>query len=250
MSHSRPRPPLTEQVPPPEFLPQVLQRLRERYAATLPAPRRFPDPLDGVLRVILAQQNTRAIAARQWDMLRATYPVWEAAYADGPDGIESTLRQAGGGLTRTKAAYLWGILDALEQFNDLEPSGELSLRFLHGLDDAEARQVLQSLPGVGQKTASLVLLFDLRRPAMPVDNNIERWIKRLELVPARWNANRIEVWLEHTLAPDWETRYALHISGVRHGHETCKSQRPLCAECVLLEFCPTGGLLQRERQNG
>lgn len=236
-----PRPSLIEQQPPPDYLPEVLARLRERYLGTLPTPRRFPEPLDGVIRVILAQQNTRRVAAKQWDTLRATYPVWEAALLDGPDGIAATLKGAGGGLTRMKGEYIYGVLNALEQSR-----GSLSLRYLRDLPDDQVRAELENLPGVGQKTTSLVMMFDLLRPAIPIDGNIERWSKRLELVPARWNAGKVEHWFDAAVPRDWETRYALHLSGVHHGHETCKSQRPQCAECVLLEFCPTGAIVVKE----
>ncbi len=222
-------------------MPEVLTRLRQHYLPTLPAPRRFAEPLNGVIRVILAQQNTRRVASRQWETLNAVYPRWEAALADGPDGIEATLRQAGGGLTRMKADYIYGVLHALA-----ESRGELSLRFLRDLDDTGIRRTLESLPGVGMKTTSLVMLFDLLRPAMPVDSHIERWTKRLELVPARWNANKVEGWFDEAIPRDWETRYALHLSGVDHGQETCKSQKPLCAACVLREWCPSAALFLPE----
>ncbi|WP_291426511.1 endonuclease III [Deinococcus sp.] len=232
------KPSLTQQCPPPDFLLDVVARLLQRYVPVLPAPRRFPEPLSGVVRVLLAQQNTRWVAQRQWEALQATYPQWEAALLDGPDGLETTLRRAGGGLTRMKAGYIYGVLAALE-----EAHGRLSLEFLRDLPDAEARAALEALPGVGQKTASLVLLFDLIRPAMPVDGHIERWAKRLELVPEKWNVNRVEKWFDEALPRDWELRYGLHLSGVNHGRETCKSQRPLCAECVLLELCPSAGIV-------
>lgn len=232
---------LTQQSPPPEFLPGVLESLRQHYLPTLPAPRRFAEPLSGVIRVILAQQNTRRVASRQWETLNAVYPRWEAALADGPDGIEATLRQAGGGLTRMKADYIYGVLNALA-----ESRGELSLRFLRDLDDTGIRRTLESLPGVGMKTTSLVMLFDLLRPAMPVDSHIERWTKRLELVPARWSANRVEQWYDEAVPRDWETRYALHLSGVDHGQETCKSHKPLCAQCVLRQWCPSAAIFLLE----
>lgn len=236
-SASRIRPTPAQQRPPPAHLGEIVSRLRARYLPTLPAPRRWPDPLAGVLRTILAQQNTRAVATRQWEALTLTYPVWEAALLDGPDGIEATLRRAGGGLTRIKANYLYGVLAALE-----ESRGELSLRFLHDLSEEEARAVLEGLPGVGQRTASLVLLFDLVRPAMPVDTNIARVAARLDLVPGAWSTNRTEVWFGEVIPRDWETRYALHLSGVRHGHETCTPKRPLCGQCVLRDLCPSAAL--------
>lgn len=227
----------------PDWFPEYLRRLRERHAPELPPPRRFPEPLGGVIRTLLSQQNTRRVAARQWEVLTATYPQWEQALLDGPDGVEAVLRSAGGGLARLKANYIYGVLAALE-----ETRGELSLRFLRELPqtpqgDAEAHAALSALPGVGHKTAALVLLFDLLRPAMPVDNNIERAAKRLELVPAAWSSAKVERWYDRAVPRDWETRYALHLSGVRHGRDVCLSRRPRCGECVLSEFCPVAGLL-------
>lgn len=245
-SASRPKTPiaLTEQVPPPAWFPEYLRRLRETYAPDLPAPRRFPEPLGGVIRTILAQQNTRRVAQRQWEVLTTVYPQWEAALMDGPDGIAATLKSAGGGLSRMKADYIYGVLAHLE-----ETRGELSLRFLRDFPQTpggheQARAALAALPGVGHKTVALVLLFDLIRPAMPVDGNMERVAKRLELVPTNWNSHKVERWYGEAVPPDWETRYALHISGVRHGRDTCRSQRPLCPECVLREFCPSAALFE------
>lgn len=239
----RPTLPLAEQVPPPAWFGEYLRLLRETYAPELPAPRRFPEPLGGVIRTILSQQNTRAVAQRQWEALTMTYPQWEMALLDGPDGIEAVLRRAGGGLARMKADYIYGVLAHLK-----ETRGSLSLRFLREFPltpegHAEARAALEALPGVGHKTVALVMLFDLLRPAMPVDGNMERAAKRLGLVPERWNGLKVERWYAEVVPPDWDTRFALHISGVRHGRDTCKPREPLCGQCVLQSFCPSAGIL-------
>nr|WP_246363069.1 endonuclease III [Deinococcus budaensis] len=209
---------------------------------TPPAPRVSPEPLDDLVETILAQQNTSALTRRQFAALRAAYPVWEAALADGPDGIEATLRAAGGGLARLKADYLWNVLHRLE-----ETRGELSLRVLRELDDPAARALLESLPGVGMKTASLMLLFDLARPAIPVENNIWRVAGRLDLVPARWNVLKVERWFDEVLPRDWATRYVFHVSGVRHGRQTCLARRPRCESCVLRDLCPSAPLFLEGR---
>ena len=239
-----PAPALSEQNPPPAWFGEYLSRLRETYAPELPPPRQFPDPLGGLIRTVLSQQNTRRVAGRQWEVLTATYPQWEAALLDGPDGIEATLKSAGGGLSRMKADYIYGILAHLE-----DTRGSLSLRFLREFPrtpagDEEARQALAALPGVGHKTVALVCLFDLRRPAMPVDGHMERAAKRLELLPAGWNSLKVERWYAEVVPTDWETRFALHISGVRHGQGTCRSKHPLCPACPLREFCPSAAIFE------
>ncbi|EYB67948.1 HhH-GPD [Deinococcus phoenicis] len=226
-----------QEVPPPAHLPEIMRRLAQTYLPTPLTPQVSREPLDDLIRIILAQQNTSALTRRQFGALRAAYPVWEAALADGPDGVEAVLRAAGGGLARTKADYIWNVLHRLE-----ETRGELSLRGLRTLNDADARALLESLPGVGMKTASLLLLFDLARPAIPVENNIHRVAGRLDLIPARWNVLKAERWFDGVLPRDWAARATFHVSAIRHGRQTCLSQRPRCEVCVLRDLCPSAGL--------
>ncbi|WP_051935410.1 endonuclease III [Deinococcus sp. YIM 77859] len=231
------RPTPAQEVPPPAQLPEIIRRLAQTYLPARPAPRVSPEPLDDLIQIILAQQNTAAHARRQFAALQAAYPVWEAALADGPDGVEAVLRAAGGGLTRTKADYIWNMLFRLE-----ETRGHLSLRDLRQMDDAAARALLEALPGVGMKTASLLLLFALARPAIPVENNIHRVAERLDLIPARWNVLKAERWFDEVLPRDWATRYTFHVSAIRHGRQTCLTRRPHCGACVLQDLCPTSAL--------
>lgn len=222
--------------PAPVHLQTVVERLRDHYSPQPATLRPVTEPLDAVIRIILAQQNTSAVASRQYAALRLSYPAWEMALLDGPDGIEDTLRRAGGGLCRIKADYLYGLLHRLD-----EQYGSLSLRFLTNLSTPEARRVLQNLPGVGLKTASLLLLFDLGRAAMPVENNIGRVLKRLDWVPAAWNLNKSERWLTAVLPQDWEYLYHFHLAFIRHGRQICLP-RPLCQQCVVQAYCPSAAL--------
>lgn len=233
--------PLSEQHPAPPQLPEVARRLRERYLPTPPAASLSAEPLDGLIKTILSQQNLGVITRRQFAGLKAVFPTWEAALQDGPDGIEAALRAVGGGLIRTKADRIWNVLYRLQ-----EERGTLSLRDTRGMDDAGVRRLLEDLPGVGPKTASCVLLFDLARPAMPVDTHIERISRRLELVPARWNAVKTERWYEEVLPRSYAERYTFHVSTIRHGQQVCRSQRPLCADCLLQDLCPSAGIFLAE----
>ncbi|WP_420596357.1 endonuclease III domain-containing protein [Deinococcus sp.] len=237
----KPRPTLTEQSPPPETLPEIARRLAKRYLPTPPAPRKAAEPLDGLIGTILSQQNTAPITRRQFDGLKIAYPRWEAALADGPDGIETVLKAAGGGLSRIKSEYIWKVLRQLE-----DTRGTLSLKDTREMNDNQVRTLLESLPGVGMKTASCVLLFDLSRPAMPVDTHIGRIARRLELVPAAWNAVKVEKWFDEVLPRTWNERYTFHVSAIRHGRETCKAQRPRCEACVLQDLCPSAGVFLNE----
>lgn len=220
-----------------------MRRLAVTFLPTPPTPHVSREPLDDLIRLILAQQNTGLLTRRQFGALRAAYPVWEAALADGPDGIEAALRAAGGGLARTKADYIWNVLHRLvELCLPGEGGGKLSLRALRTMKDGEARALLESLPGVGMKTASLLLLFALARPAIPVENTIHRVAGRLDLIPARWNVLKAERWFDEVLPRDWATRYTFHVSAIRHGRQTCLARHPRCARCVLQDLCPSASL--------
>jgi len=237
------RPPLSEQHPAPPQLGEVARRLTDAYLPGRPHPERSAEPLDGLISTILSQQNLAVVTRRQFAALKRTYPRWEMALHDGPDGIETTLREAGGGLIRSKSLTIWNVLHTLE-----EARGTLSLADTRGMADGEVRALLEGLPGVGPKTASCVLLFDLARPAMPVDTHIDRISRRLELVPAKWNAVKIERWYEEVLPRTWADRYAFHVSTIAHGRAVCRSQRPRCAGCLLLDLCPSAAVFMYGEQ--
>jgi endonuclease III len=85
-------------------------------------------------------------------------------------------------------------------------------------------------------------MFELRLPAMPVDTHIHRIAKRLEFVSTTASATQTQAWFETNLPNTWKARYEFHVNAFSHGRETCKSIRPRCESCVLLELCPSGVL--------
>jgi endonuclease III len=94
-----------------------------------------------------------------------------------------------------------------------------------------------SLPGVGPKTAAVVLSFSLGRDAMPVDTHVHRVTKRLGLVPSNTSAERADRLL-HELVPEG-LRTPLHVALIRLGREICKAPIPRCHVCPLNDICPT-----------
>ena len=102
------------------------------------------------------------------------------------------------------------------------------------LDDAKAW--LQDLPGVGPKTAAVVLSFALGMPAMPVDTHIHRVAGRLGLIRPGTSADDAHDVLEEIVPPD--DRFAFHVLLITHGRQICKARRPLCGECPLQAPCP------------
>jgi endonuclease-3 len=114
---------------------------------------------------------------------------------------------------------------------------EESLDSLKYLPVAEARARLTSIRGVGDKTASCVLLFALGMPAQPVDTHIERVSKRLGINNGETSATGIQHVFEHCLPADGQTMYAFHVDMVRHGREVCQARAPKCGMCMLTDLC-------------
>ncbi len=94
-----------------------------------------------------------------------------------------------------------------------------------------------SLPGIGPKTAAVVLSFALGRDAMPVDTHVHRVTARLGLIPRRRARERADRML-HDLVPDG-LRTPMHVGFIRLGREICKAPTPRCRQCPLKDLCPT-----------
>ena len=124
-------------------------------------------------------------------------------------------------------------------------AGPLDLGFLASLDPQEARDYLLSLPGVGPKTAAVVLLFGFSMPFIPVDTHVNRLSRRLGLVPQDATLEEAERVLEAITPPD--KRCSFHVNLIRHGRAVCKARSPLCPNCPLRKLCPYP---DREGQKG
>jgi endonuclease-3 len=113
--------------------------------------------------------------------------------------------------------------------------GELDLNFLRDLPTDEAKAWLLSLAGVGPKTASIVLLFALGKPAFPVDTHIQRVTGRLGLLPPKTSADKAHDILAELVPPEWY--HSFHLNVIQHGRQVCKALRPLCGQCLLQQHC-------------
>ena len=206
----------------------VLNRLRRRYGDLVP-PRRS-DPLDELILTVLSQHTSDLNAERAFEALRAAFPTWDAVVRARTRSVADAIRS--GCLADTKAPRIQAILREVEARR-----GAFDLSALAELSDDEARAELVSLPGVGPKTAAVVLSFSLGRDAMPVDTHVHRVTRRLGLVPPKTSAERADRLL-HELVPEG-LRTPLHVALIRLGREICKAPTPRCRICPLKDICPT-----------
>jgi endonuclease-3 len=209
---------------------RAIHRRLQRHFGELVPPRRS-DPLEELILTVLSQHTSDLNAGRAFESLRWAFPTWADVVAARPSAVADAIRS--GGLANTKAPRIQAILREVR-----EREGRDDLRRLGGMSDREAAGYLSSLPGVGPKTAAVVLAFSLGRDAIPVDTHVHRVTGRLGWIDPKTSAERAHRILEE-LVPA-EIRVSTHVGLIRLGREICKAGRPRCEGCPVFELCPTG----------
>lgn len=202
--------------------------VKRRLAAHYGVPQLHPngDPLASLMQTILSQHTTDASADRAYVELRKRYPDWCDVEAAPTELVIEAIRSAG--LAKQKAETIQAALRSLTS-NDLAHLGEVSV--------AQARARLTMLRGVGEKTASCVLLFALGMPAQPVDTHVQRVSTRLGIAGREAMPTGIQRVLESCLPAEGQSMFAFHVTMVRHGREICTARAPKCAMCFLNDIC-------------
>ncbi len=207
---------------------EAIQRLSEHHGP-FPAEPRL-DPAQELVFTILSQHTSDANSSRAYSRLMAQFGTLEAVARAEVADIEEAIRS--GGLARIKAPRIKEVLKRV-----LELNGSLDLSFLGEMPLSEAKAWLRELPGVGPKTAGIILSFALGMPAMAVDTHIYRVCQRLGLIGPKVTADKAHDVLEAIVAP--EQVFQFHLSFITHGRRVCKAQRPRCGECVVAFGCPS-----------
>ena len=205
---------------------EMLSRLE---CANGPSPEwKGSEPVAELVSCILSQHTTDATSFPTFDHLREVYPTWDAVVDAGPEELAHIIRRAG--LANQKAKTILSCLIRIrEQF------GEYSLQSLASMPALDARNWLTSLPGVGPKTASIVLCFSFGMGVVPVDTHVFRVAQRLGIIPQKMNANKAHDALLDLVRP--EDAYRFHMQLIVHGRKTCKAQRPGCGSCPIRDLC-------------
>jgi endonuclease III len=210
---------------------EIIELLAAQYGEPPRRPRR--DPVDELVLGVLSQNTSDVNSGRAFAGLRTVFPTWQAVLEAPASQVEEAIRP--GGLAPTKSLRLKAMLAEI-----LKRRGSFDLSFLREMPLDDAEEWLRSLPGVGPKTAAVVLLFSLGRPAFPVDTHVHRVLQRLGLAPAKASATQAQAMWEPRLAP--EEVYPFHMYLIVHGRRTCVARRPRCPECNLRHRCPSATL--------
>ena len=207
----------------------AFERLGERYDHPRWSAARL-DPVSELVLTILSQNTSDTNSARAFDLLRTAYADWDAVLAAPTHELADVIRP--GGLANVKAPRIQTVL---AEVHDATSAAPYDLSFLGTLPLDEAKAWLTALPGIGPKTAAIVLLFAFGRPALPVDTHVFRVATRLGLLPPRTDVVRAHGILESSLEAD--EVYPFHVELIRHGREVCHARRPACEACPLTDVC-------------
>lgn len=205
---------------------EVHERLLAVYGE--PSWRPHLDPVSELVSTILSQNTNDTNRDVAYDRLRTTFPTWEEVRDADADQVIDAIRPAG--LANQKGPR---IQEALQRIT--KERGELSLDFLGEWPVDEAKAWLSSIKGVGPKTAAIVLLFSLGRPAFPVDTHVHRVTRRLGLIGPKVTREKAHDELERLVPSD--EYYPFHLNLIRHGRQVCTSRKPDCPACVLRDLC-------------
>ena len=181
----------------------------------------FASPLELLVATILSAQCTDArvnqVTSGLFRKYRSARDYAQAAPAELENDIRST------GFYRNKARAIRACCAALlERHDGMVP---------------RTMEELTALPGVGRKTANLVLAEAFGVPGITVDTHVTRVTRRLGLTQ-RTDPDRIEQDLMALLPRDQWNGFSLRV--IQHGRAVCKARSPRCHQCVLLQSCPTG----------
>jgi len=191
------------------------------------------DPFETLVVTIISQNTADRNTARAFENLSKQFEITPEVLANAEiSRIETCLRVGGLYKSKTKTIQTASKI-ILEKFH-----GSLAPVLSLPLD--EARKMLTELPGVGPKTADVVLLFSANQPTIPVDTHVNRVAKRLGLAPANGNYEAVRLSLQSLFQP--KDYLAVHLLLIAHGRKYCKARRPHCIECPVNNYCPSNDL--------
>jgi len=198
-----------------------VEAIFERFAAANPHPEgelHHQNLFTLLVAVVLSAQATDAGVNKATASLFRLVDTPQKMLALGEDGLIEHIKTIG--LFRAKAKNVIGLSQLLVE--------------RHGGEVPHDRAALEALPGVGRKTANVVLNIGFGEPTIAVDTHIFRVSNRLPLAPGD-NVTEVEAGLERVV-PDRFKRHAHHWL-ILHGRYICKARRPECGRCLLSDLC-------------
>lgn len=178
----------------------------------------YSTPFELLVAVALSAQSTDVGVNKATRRLFPVANTPEKILALGEEGLKDYIKTIG--LYNSKAKHIIQTCKILiEQFDSKVP---------------ENRKDLESLPGVGRKTANVILNTAFGQPTMAVDTHIYRVSNRTKIAPGK-NVLEVEKRLLRVIPKEFMVD--AHHWLILHGRYVCKARKPLCGECVIVDLC-------------
>jgi endonuclease-3 len=207
---------------------EVYRRLLETGGDHPLKPRR--KPMHELISTMLSHRTTQKNEAVAFERMWQRFGSWEAIRDAPVEELTDAIEPAN--FPEVKAPRIKEVLARI-----IEERGESSIDFLHDLTPEAGLEWLTALPGVGIKTASLVLLFCFSKPVLPVDSHVHRVSQRLGLIGPKVSPTAAHPLLLSLLPPDPHILFNFHVNMLRHGQQICTWSSPRCERCPLTDLC-------------
>jgi endonuclease-3 len=196
---------------------------------TLEQPRRTP--MRELVSTILSHRTTHADEELAYDRMLEAFGDWAGVVAASTPDLVHAIRT-----TRwpdTQAPRIQEVLRRIQA----QTGGEFHLDFLTDWTAEQGMKWLTDMPGIGLKTASLVLLFNFHKPVLPVDTHVHRIAQRVGMISPKASADKAHQVLLEQLPKDPLVLLNFHKHNYWHGQRICLFAKPDCAKCPLKGFC-------------
>jgi endonuclease-3 len=207
---------------------EIYLRLLQSYGERPLKPRR--EPLYELISTMLSHRTTQKNEALAFEQMWRHFGSWEAIRDAPLAELAETI--APSNFAEAKAPNIQETLRRIIDERDVP-----TIDFLRDLPPQQGLDWLISLPGVGIKTASLVLLFCFSKPVLPVDTHVHRVSQRLGLIGPQVNPTAAHSLLLALLPPDPPVLFNFHVNMLRHGQKVCIWGTPRCEQCPLTDIC-------------
>jgi endonuclease-3 len=210
-----------------EKIRKINQQLKQYYGK--PEEPSNQSGIDYLIETILSQNTNDINRDKAFKQLKERYgDNWEKVENADKEELTDTIRVAG--LGPTKAERIQKALEIIR-----ENRGSYTLEFINDMSIEKGKEWLTEIPGIGPKTAAIILCFHFQKPVIPVDTHVHRVSKRLGLIPENASRKKAHRILEEKVPDD--IKYEFHRLLIDHGREHCKAQNPTCSEGPLGEKC-------------
>ncbi|XHH07885.1 MAG: endonuclease III domain-containing protein [Candidatus Bathyarchaeia archaeon] len=186
------------------------------------------DPFETLVITIISQNTADRNTETAFERLKQRFQIIPNVLSEAPAAdIDECIKPAGLYKSKTRAIQTASKIIQEKYGGSLQPILKLPLE--------EARKTLIAMPGVGPKTADVVLLFSAQKPTIPVDTHVNRVSKRLGIAPEKGDYEAVRLSLQKLFPV--QDFLAVHQLLIGLGRQFCKAQKPLCQTCPINLYC-------------